>query len=123
MTASNPIVEFAIAAPEATAAIVTAVLGFLGVVFEKQRRAHKRLERATETVREQVQNSHSTNLRDDMDRVLEGQERILAILDGHGKSIGGLRDDLRQVRDELATEREERRDVGRRLDAHVLAAA
>jgi hypothetical protein len=51
-----------------------------------------------------VANTHSTNLRDDIDRVLDG--------------IGDMRDDIAEVRRELSQERRERIDLGYRMD-HV----
>ncbi|GGN40138.1 phosphoenolpyruvate-protein kinase (PTS system EI component) [Actinoplanes campanulatus] len=68
------------------AAIVTAagtvIVALLGLGLEFMRRSHKRIGE----VREQVANSHKTNLRDDIDRVLDG--------------IDGLRQEIRHERAE-----------------------
>lgn len=73
------------------------------------------------TVKEQVQNSHiGRNLRDDVDRLqstadaqaaaqrqqAEALQRIERALDGHGLSIGGIRDDVRLIRRDMTGDRE-----------------
>lgn len=63
-------------------------------------------------IKHQVQNSHETNLRDDVDRVLTGVETLVEGQRRHTKEIAELRDDLR-------VERTERIDVERRLDDHL----
>ena len=69
--------------------------------------------------RHEVQNSHPTNLRDDVDRVLTGLDRVLdgqanqdRALRQHGAEIAGLRA-------EVLLERDERLTVEKRLD-HLL---
>lgn len=68
------------------------------VSVEWQRRQHN----AVREVRAQVKNSHSTNLRDDIDRVLRALER-------QEGALGGIRTDMR-------VEREERLTLERRVD-------
>ncbi|MEU8327301.1 DUF2746 domain-containing protein [Micromonospora sp. NPDC048839] len=107
--------------PPVQAAIVTACgtvsVALIGVVVELLRRQHKRLGEVkahAAAARDQVQNSHTTNLRDDIDRVLAGLDQVIETQRQHGKDIGGLREELR-------TERIERIDVERRLDNHLTA--
>ena len=102
--------------PAVQSAAVTAIgailVTLIGVVVELLRRSHKRLG----VVTDQVQNSHPTNLRDDVDtllhgvgQLLDGQARHDELLREHAADIGGLRQELRH-------ERAERLDVERRLD-------
>jgi len=93
-------------------AFISGVLAIIGgAVAEFMRRNHNALKevRATsEAAREQVQNSHSTNLRDDLDEVIQG---VRTLLDGqrvHTEQITNLGVDL-------AWERRERMDLARRL--------
>lgn len=67
-----------------TSAITAAAAVVVAVVGERQRRQHRTTARTVRDVKEQVANSHSTNLRDDIDRVLDG--------------IEGIRDDIREER-------------------------
>lgn len=94
--------SIAVAIIAATASIATAGLGFA-------QRRH------VADVREQVKNSHGTNLRDDIDRVLDGMELLLESQRQHAKEIGGLREEMRH-------ERVERRDLEQRLDDHLRTA-
>ncbi|WJN62724.1 tail needle protein [Streptomyces phage phiScoe15] len=93
----------------------TVFVTLIGVVVEMLRRNHKALSEVQENAqiaRDQVANSHSTNLRDDMDRLHDDVREVLDVLRQHGKEIGGLREDLRQ-------ERIERLAVSDRLDHHL----
>ncbi|GAA3082278.1 hypothetical protein GCM10020000_80330 [Streptomyces olivoverticillatus] len=62
--------------------------------------------------RDQVSNTHSTNLRDDLDRVIQGLDRVLDGQAEHSRDITALRSDL-------AHERAERLAVAERLDSHI----
>ncbi|MFI5840539.1 DUF2746 domain-containing protein [Catenuloplanes sp. NPDC051500] len=88
---------FSLEAP-VQAAIVTAVgtvtVALIGVVLEYLRRNHKRLGE----VKEQVANSHKTNLRDDIDVVIA---------------------ELRGLRTEVQQERRERFEADQRTDARL----
>jgi hypothetical protein len=93
-------------------AVVTAagtiIVALVGVALELLRRSHQRLGE----VKEQVQNSHGTNLRDDLDQVVAAVSRIEAAQTLNATAITELRAELRH-------ERVERLDVERRLDAHL----
>lgn len=72
--------------------------------------------------KEQVKNSHSTNLRDDLDALHDDVREALRLLTEHGadlkrhgSEIGGLRADMRQ-------ERQERLHLSTRVDNVMLAA-
>lgn len=93
-------------------AVVTAagtiIVALVGVALELLRRSHQRLGE----VKEQVQNSHGTNLRDDLDQVVAAVSRIESAQTLNATAITELRAELRH-------ERVERLDVERRLDAHL----
>lgn len=99
--------------PTVQTAIVGGVFGLLALLLDRRRgRDIKAVAEHASAAREQVQNSHSTNLRDDLDKVLDGIETLKQGQTQHSSEIGGLRADLRQ-------ERIERLDVARRLDDHT----
>lgn len=102
--------------PTVQAAVVTTVgvvlVALIGVLTTMLQRQHKTLG----VVREQVQNSHSTNLRDDVDRVLDGVSQLAEMSRAHGYELGHLRRDLQQ-------ERVERQHLSERLDEHVIVAS
>jgi hypothetical protein len=71
--------------------------------------------------KEQVKNSHTTNLRDDMDLLHDDVKEVLRVLADHGldlkrhgSEIGGLRADMR-------LERDERLHLSKRVDTVMLA--
>lgn len=83
--------------------IITALLGYLGVVATGARRHAK-------AARHEVQNSHEVNLRDDLDDKFRGLEAAMA---GFGdalgevkKDVGGMRSDIRLIRTEASQDRE-----------------
>lgn len=94
--------------------LVSGVLGLfaslVGGLLEMLRRHHKRLGQ----VQEQVQNSHTTNLRDDMDALHDDVRTILGLSTQNTKDIGALREDLR-------TERRERKEADAELTLVVRA--
>lgn len=92
--------------PTTLTAIITAggtvVSAFLGFMANK---VHKSWTGVQE-VREQVSNGHSTNLRADIDEILEGQKELLTGQAAHAARIEDLRVDL-------DWERRERMDLAR----------
>lgn len=100
--------------PSVQASFVTAsgavVVALIGVLVEILRRQHKRLGE----VCEHVANSHETNLRDDLDKVIHGLGEVKEMLREQAKDINGLREEIRH-------ERAERLDVERRLDIFMTA--
>ncbi|MEU8133228.1 DUF2746 domain-containing protein [Streptodolium elevatio] len=102
--------------PNVQVALVSAggmiAVALVGVVVEFLRRQSSTLGE----VREQVSNTHSTNLRDDVDRVLRGLDQVLEGQAEHGREIAGLRAEIRH-------ERAERLAVAERLDDHMASAA
>ncbi|MFE2104301.1 DUF2746 domain-containing protein [Kitasatospora sp. NPDC059463] len=85
---------------------ITAAL--VGVLVELVRRQGS----TVAEVRDQVANSHGTNLRDDLDHVIE---RLGLVLDGQERHNA----ELASLRGEIAHERTERLAVAERLDSHL----
>ncbi|MFY1620031.1 DUF2746 domain-containing protein [Micromonospora sp. WMMD736] len=96
--------------PIVQAAIVSGGFGLATIAVSQvmQRRQGRHLNQ----IRDQVANSHETNLRDDVDRVLEGVETLVQGQRQHSREIAGLREDLR-------VERMERAAGDARLDDHL----
>jgi hypothetical protein len=89
----NPTVIAAVIA--AVASIVTALLG----LWQRRHLAD---------VRAEVKNSHTTNLREDIDRLIEGVDSLMEGQRRHDAEIAGIRADLR-------IERRERLALARRV--------
>jgi hypothetical protein len=94
----------------AGASVIAALLGLIGVLLGL---IHKNAKAAVG----QVQNSHTVNLRDDLDEKFEG---LAGLVNGvadtqrdQAKDIGGLRSDIRQVRTEQALDRAAVADAAR----------
>ena len=130
--------------PSVQAAVVTTigliVVALLGLIAEGLRRNHvatRSIKKDTRASREQVQNDHSTNLRDDVDRILEVIEKVAAttdsLVDGQHRLGEGLRtatvrlDQLRadqtQSRVDQAQERQERLAADERIGHHIESVA
>ncbi|MFE0771961.1 hypothetical protein [Streptomyces sp. NPDC058861] len=93
--------------------VVTAA--FTGVLVELVRRQGTALAEVREhaqEARDQVSNDHTSNLRDDLDRVISGLDRVLEGQAEHSR-------DIRELRSELSHERAERLAVSERLDSHI----
>lgn len=83
---------------EATAVVLAAIItGGFGVIIAYVGRVEKHAKAAVD----QVKNSHTTNLRDDMDAmhadirgVLDRQTRVMTLQLEHSSQIAGLRADL-----------------------------
>ncbi|ASR85917.1 hypothetical protein SEA_PEANAM_33 [Mycobacterium phage Peanam] len=73
----------------------------LAAVWIKARGTH----RTVDTVREHVANSHSTNLRDDIDGLRDAIGGVRDHLGDLGRDIGGVRADVGQLRGEVREDR------------------
>jgi Protein of unknown function (DUF2746) len=107
MSGLDPTVQSAIVG--LVGAVLVALISLLGILMQRHNKT-------LNTVRDQVQNSHSTNLRDDVDRVLEGVAQLAEMSRAHGYELGHLRRDLQQ-------ERVERQALSERVDEHVITAS
>lgn len=95
----------------AASAVLVAVTGLMA---EGMRRHAKSQKASMHVVKEQVQNSHSTNLRDDLDKVAE---LVQSVLDNQGRTHS----DLTQIRTDLGTERTERLYLAGRIEGLITA--
>jgi predicted nucleic acid-binding Zn-ribbon protein len=109
--------------PNVQVALVTAggtvLVTLLGIGAEFMRRQAKAISEVAGhalEARDQVANTHSTNLRDDLDAVAYRIDRVLALQEAHSADIAALRSDI-------AHERRERLAVAERLDDHMAATA
>jgi hypothetical protein len=101
--------------------VITALLGYLGIITTATRR-HAR------AARDQVQNSHPTNLRDDLDEKFRG---LTSLVTTAVRDIGGIKSDIREVRREAADDRRhtldalriERERINKIEDAKAVAVA
>lgn len=97
----------------ASAVAVVTAIGLILVAIVNRTRQH------TKAVRTQVENDHEINFRDELDdrhaEILAKVDAAAEAIAGLGKSVGGIRDDLRQVREELQGEREDRLELRREL--------
>lgn len=98
--------------PTVQVALIGAAVTLLGGAIEGVRRKLNSVEEHAHAARAQVQNSHKTNLRDDMDRLHDDVREVLEAVKRQGSEISGLRRDLR-------VEREERMQLAHRVD-HAL---
>jgi hypothetical protein len=97
----------------------TVMVAVVGVFAELIRRQTNTLSE----VRDQVSNTHDTNLRDDLDSVMFRIDRVIDNQDRHGEALDRHSRDLGSLRDEIAHERRERLSVEERLDDHIVSAA
>jgi hypothetical protein len=75
--------------------IISAFLGYLGVVATGARRHAK-------AARFEVQNSHDTNLRDDLDKKFEG---LAGLVESLARDVGGIKADIRGIRTDATNDR------------------
>ena len=93
--------------------VITALLGYLGVVATGARRHAK-------AARHEVQNSHEVNLRDDLDVKFKG---LADLVKGAVADIGGIKEDIRIIHREASQDREvnaTERERVRRLEEKIL---
>ncbi|WP_371671219.1 DUF2746 domain-containing protein [Streptomyces sp. NBC_00289] len=106
----DPSVQVAVVTAGGTVGV--ALVGVLVELVRRQGSALAEVREHAQEAREQVSNTHSTNLRDDLDRVIAGLDRVLEGQAEHSRDIRGLRADL-------SHERIERLAVSERLDSHI----
>lgn len=110
MAGLDPTVQVALITTLGT--FLVAILGLAAEALRRHAKALDEVRQNTREAKEQVVNSHSTNLRDDIDDLRKAIEHSIGLQHQHGKEIAGLRADLR-------LERQERLEVSRRLDSHL----
>lgn len=100
-----------------------ALLGIAAEFMRRQAKAITEVAGHAQEARDQVANTHSTNLRDDLDSVMYRLDRVL---DGQARHEESLREQGREIselRSDIAHERTERLAVAKRLDQHVSTVA
>ncbi|WP_394615873.1 hypothetical protein JNUCC0626_40085 [Lentzea sp. JNUCC 0626] len=103
-------------------ALISSGFGFLGIVAGLLKRQDKKLNEVKEhtaEARKQVQNTHTTNLRDDVDRVIERLDAVLAGQTRHDEAFREHGQEITALRRDLSHERAERLAVAERLDRHI----
>ncbi|MGW3336216.1 DUF2746 domain-containing protein [Streptomyces sp. NPDC001009] len=105
-----------VAAVSAGGMITVALVGVLVELVRRQGTALAEVREHTQEARDQVANTHTTNLRDDLDRVISGLDRVLVGQARHSR-------DIRDLRADLSHERAERLAVAERLDSHISTTA
>lgn len=93
---------------DVTVAIITAIGALLAALVVELIRRHSTVASDVRATKEQVQNSHATNLRDDLDDLHNDVRLVLKALEG--------------VRDDLHVERVERQSLADRFENHSHAA-
>lgn len=89
-------------------AVWVALIGFVGVVVAAvvnaagQRRRQVEQGRKLDQIRGQVENSHGTNLRDDLDSLAGQLQRVASYVGDTRADLGLLRSELRTLRRDLA---------------------
>ncbi|MFJ9827696.1 DUF2746 domain-containing protein [Streptomyces sp. NPDC101160] len=109
----DPAVQVALVS--AGGVVTAALVGVLVELVRRQGTALAEVREHAQEAREQVSNDHTTNLRDDLDRVIAGLDQVLAGQARHSR-------DIRDLRADLAHERIERLAVSERLDHHLASA-
>lgn len=87
--------EVVVAAIVTFGTVITALLGYLGIVATSTRRHAK-------AARNEVQNSHDTNLRDDLDLKFAGLADLVTGLVG---DVGGIKEDIRIIHRDAGEDR------------------
>lgn len=95
------------------ATLITAIVPAL----IKQGRLIQGIQEDASASREQVQNNHRTNLRDDLDKALRGIDQLLVGQGRHAEDIGLLQLDITWLKGEQRNLAHEQRDLAQRVDA------
>jgi hypothetical protein len=92
--------------------VCVAVVGVLIEMMRRQANAMVEVRENVQVARDHVANTHSTNLRDDLDAVMFRIDRVIDGQERHNR-------DLTALREEIGHERRERLSVAERLDDHI----
>jgi len=80
--------------------IVTAIVGAVGIIIVAML---NRTRQHAKVAADQTQNSHKSNLRDDLDEKFEGLETLLTLMVA---DVGGMKSDMRSIRREQLADRQ-----------------
>lgn len=95
-----------------TQIVVAAIAGVALVISSRESKRGKRMERHTAEIHEQVRNSHTTNLRDDVDSVTRRLDRISA-------DIGDVKHQTRATSDKVDAVQHKVDQLDQRLSDHI----
>lgn len=90
---------------EIIVALITAGFALITALSVAMIQRHRTIEQGVQDVREQVKNSHATNLRDDLDKINRTVELTLRSVEG--------------IHEQLHLERRERLLIADRLQSHI----
>jgi chromosome segregation ATPase len=110
MLATDSSVQVALVTAGGTLGV--ALVGVIAELLRRQAGAINEVREHTQEARDQVANTHSTNLRDDLDAVAYRIDRVLALQERHSEELSALRSEINH-------ERRERLSVAERLDDHI----
>ncbi|ATI18965.1 hypothetical protein KGG85_gp25 [Streptomyces phage Tefunt] len=112
--ALEPSVQVALVTAGGT--VCVALVGVMVELLRRQAGALNEVREHAQEARDQVANTHTTNLRDDIDSLMHRLDRVIDAQEVHGRELSALREDI-------AHERRERLAVAERLDDHMAANA
>lgn len=99
--------------------ISTAVSALLIAVVSKQRHETKKTNKTIERVRDQVENSHGTNMRDDLDVIRNEIRAMASVQRSTASDVRGIRSDFGRL-DRRSIEGDvERRELESRFNKHI----
>lgn len=98
-------------------AIITGLFGVLGILLNRTRQHSKGARVAAEATREQVENDHTTNLRDDNDEKHRELVDMFATLSKRvDDGFHGVRADVRGQNREIGRLKDEQSNLGRKIE-------
>lgn len=116
----TPLALTALQEPAVLVALITTLgtvlVALIAILADWARKRLDVIEHHAEASREQVQNSHTTNLREDIDRIHDDVRAVLGMSERNTEAIASLASDLRQ-------ERIERLVVAQKVDKALLPRA
>ncbi|MCY0933621.1 DUF2746 domain-containing protein [Streptomyces sp. H34-S4] len=117
--ALDPVVQVSLVTAGSTVGV--ALLGIAAEFMRRQAKAISAVAEHAQEARDQVANTHDTNLRDDLDSVMHRIDRVLAGQALHGEALSRQGEEIAGLRQDVAHERRERLAVAERLDDHMAA--
>jgi hypothetical protein len=108
--AMDPSVQVAVVTTGGT--VCVALVGVLIEMMRRQANAMSEVRENVQVARDHVANTHSTNLRDDLDAVMFRIDRVIDGQERHSEELTALRNEINH-------ERRERLTVAERLDDHI----
>lgn len=82
--------------------VMAALLGYLGITATITRRHARAASNSAAETRDEVKNSHTVNLRDDLDAKFEG---LAVLVKSMARDVGGMKADIRGIRTDASDDR------------------